>query len=194
VKTGLLCTDAIARSITGRLLTSELPNIVVDPIEFGGLGTEEARDAVKSELLPRATIVSASIEEASSIVGIPVRNAMGMKGCAKLLKQMGAGHVVVTGGEFEEGEIVDYLFDGTEYMDMPSEKVDAESLRGMGSTFASAIAAGLAHGRAAEESVAVAKMFVTDSANDGLEMRDGSHTANQLHAWWAAGGDRGYGA
>ena len=37
-------------------------------------------------------------------------------------------------------------------------------------------------------------MFATDAALNGLELKEGGLAVNQLHAWWAAGGERGYGA
>lgn len=198
VKVGSLCSEEVASIVIAKIQEHGLQNIVVDPVEFAGADESGElaglRALLKADLIPSATVATPNIEEASVIAGVRIRNSMGMKAGAKLIHNMGAKYVVVTGGEYEDGEEVDYLFDGTEYMDLPSEKVEAQSLRGIGATFASATAAGLAHGRMVEEAVAVAKMFVTDAALNGLELKVGDVAVNQLHAWWAAGGERGYGA
>lgn len=198
MKTGSLCSEEIANVVVAKIREHGLKNIVVDPVECQIDGESDSvtgvQSVLKTDLLQAATVATPNIKEASALSGVPIRNAMGMKAGAKLIHQMGAGYVVVTGGRFDEGEVVDYLFDGTDYMDLPSEKVESESLLGIGASFASAIAAGLAHGRSAEESVAIAKMFATDAALNGLELKEGGLAVNQLHAWWAAGGERGYGA
>ncbi len=199
VKTGSLCSEEIAKTVVSKIREHGLVNIVVDPVEYEGDdesgGLAGIREILKADLLPLAMVATPNIAEASAITGVRIRNPMGMKAGGKLIHQLGAKYVVVTGGEFEEGEVVDYLFDGIEYMDLPSEKVEASSLQGIGASFAAAIAAGLTYeGRSAEESVAVAKMFATDTALNGFELKNGAVAVNPLHAWWAAGGDRGYGA
>lgn len=198
VKTGRLCSQEIAGVVVSKIREHGLENIVVDPVEFEG--DDESGDlgglraVLKAGLLPLATVATPNIEEASAIAGVRIRNSMGMKAGAKLIQRLGTRYVVVTGGEYEDGEVVDYLFDGAEYMDLPSEKVEVLPLLGIGATFASAIAAGLTHGRPVEESVAIAKMFATDAAQNGLQLKEGGVAVNQLHAWWAAAGERGYGA
>ena len=198
VKIGCLCSEEIAKIVISKIRERGLENIVVDPVEYEG--NDESgelsglRSVLKADILPGATVATPNIEEASAIAGVRIRNTMGMKAGAKLIHNMGAKFVVVTGGRYEEGEVVDYLFDGTEYMDLPSEMVEAESLRGIGASFASAIAAGLAFDRSVEEAVAIAKMFATDAAMNGLELKGGPVALNQVHAWWASGGERGYGA
>lgn len=198
VKTGRLCSEEIARVVVSKIREHGLQKIVVDPVEFQGDDEpgelSGLRAVLKADLLPVATVATPNIEEASVIAGVRIRNSMGMKAGAKLIHRLGTKYVIVTGGEYEDGEVVDYLFDGSEYMDLPSEKVEALSLRGIGATFASAIAAGLAHDRSVEEAVAIAKMFATDAALNGLVLNGGDVAVNQLHAWWAAGGERGYGA
>jgi hydroxymethylpyrimidine/phosphomethylpyrimidine kinase len=198
VKTGSLCSEEIASLVFSKIKEHGLGNIVVDPVDFEGEdesgGLSGLRAVLKADLLPAATMATPNIEEASAIAGVRIRNTMGMKAGAKLIHQMGAKYVVVTGGLFEEDQVVDYLFDGGEYMDLPSEKVESESLGGIGASFASAIAAGLAYDRSPEEAVAIAKMFATDTALNGLTLKGGEVAVNQLHAWWAAGGERGYGA
>ena len=197
VKIGRVCSEEIAQFICLKIDEVELKNVVIAPVEYSDPenlpNIASIKDILKLKLIPKATVATVNVEEASRILGITIKNSMGMKAGAKLVHKMGVEFSVVTGGLYEDDEVVDYFFDGTEFMDLPSERIEHKSNQGIGASFAAAIAAGLAHGRAADEAVAVAKMFVVDAAMNGLELTPKENTLNQLQAWWAAGGERGYG-
>lgn len=197
VKIGRVCSKEIAQFVSSKIDEGDLKNVVIDPVEYSDPenlpNISSLKDILKLELIPKATVATMNIEEAMSILGIAIKNPMGMKAGAKLIHKMGVKFSVVTGGLYEDDEVVDYLFDGSEFMDLPSERIEHESNQGIGASFAAAIAAGLAHGRDADEAVAVAKMFVVDAATNGLKLSPKENTLNQLQAWWAAGGERGYG-
>jgi pyridoxine kinase len=118
---------------------------------------------------------------------------MGMKAAARLIRQMGPRRVVVSGSGIDSEECTDYMFDGEEYLDLPSERIETPFTRGSGSAYSAAITAGLAHGRPAEEAVAIAKMYVTETLATAYPLENGTGSPGYLYGWWQAGGSRGYG-
>lgn len=197
VKTGMLASAAIVKAVAVRIKAHGFTAVVVDPMMFATSGDrmllEEAVVAYKSDLFPVATVVTPNIPEAEAFTGIKIKNVMGMKAAAKLINRMGAKNVLVMGGHLEGEEVVDVLFDGTQYMDFSGERIHTTNTHGTGCTLSSAIASGLAHGRPLDESVAVAKLYVTEALRSAFPMGQGHGPLNHLYAWWSAGGSRGYG-
>lgn len=197
VKTGTLASASIIIAVAARIKAHGLTKVVVDPVMFATSGDrlllEEVVAAYKSDLFPVATVVTPNIPEAEAVTGVKIKNIMGMKAAAKLINRMGAKNVLVKGGHLEGEEVVDVLFDGTQYMDFPGERIQTTNTHGTGCTLSSAIASGLAHGRPLDESVAVAKLYVTEALRSAFPMGQGHGPLNHLYAWWGAGGSRGYG-
>lgn len=197
VKTGFLATAEIVRAVASKISGANCKSVVVDPVMSGLAGQEghdeELVESYRSELLPLALVATPSIPEAETLAGIRIRNPLGIRAAAKVIHGLGTRYVVVTGGHAEGSEATDIMFDGEQYWEFPSERIETRNTLGAGATFASAIASGLAHGRAVEEAVAIAKTYVTEALSHSFSMGQEDGTLNQLYAWWAAGGDRGYG-
>lgn len=200
VKIGAVASSEIAEAVAGKINDLGLANTVVDPslsLDGGGGAGNGAGDSavayLKSSLLPLPGVAVVDISESKLITGLPIKNAMGMKAGAKLIRQMGPRWVVVSGSEIDGEECTDYMFDGEEYLDLPSERVETPFARGTGAAYSAAIAAGLAHGRSVQEAVAVAKMYVTETLMNAYSLESGTGSPSHLYAWWEAGGSRGYG-
>ena len=73
--------------------------------------------------------------------------------------------MVVTGGHLagEVAHAVDVLFDGSDLVELRARRVPGPTVHGTGCTFASAVAAALAHGRPVAEAAADAQRFVAAS-------------------------------
>jgi hydroxymethylpyrimidine/phosphomethylpyrimidine kinase len=82
-----------------------------------------------------------------------------MEAAARKIVEMGARAVIVKGGHMERP--MDVLYDGTEIVTLPGERVQEEQLHGTGCTFASALTAQLAAGRSLREAATLAKAYVT---------------------------------
>ena len=154
---------------------------------------DTVKDALKSELMPVTEIVTISMPEATALLGIPVRNALGLRAVGKLLDRAGAANVLVKGGHLDDDECLDILWDGSEYLEYPSERIETPHDDGAGSTLASAIASGLAMGRGVEEAVAIAKMYVTETLRNAYAVGTNGGSPSQLYRWWETGGSDGYG-
>ena len=162
VKTGALGTPEMVRSIARAIVGFTFP-LVVDPVmvskhgaPLGGGGWED--------LIPLATLVTPNLPEAEILTG-----TTDMRGAAESLYEMGARAVLIKGGH-GAGDAVDLLFDGSEWTEFRSPRVDTRHTHGTGCTYSAAITAGLAAGVPLRDAVARAKRFI-DAAirgNPGL--------------------------
>ena len=73
------------------------------------------------------------------LTGLTIKDVADMEAAARKIVEMGARAVIVKGGHM--GRPTDVLFDGTEIVALPGERVNEEQLHGTGCTFASALAA-----------------------------------------------------
>jgi hydroxymethylpyrimidine kinase/phosphomethylpyrimidine kinase len=187
VKTGMLPTRAVINELARLFRETNLPAPVVDPVMMSSSGQrlmeEDARDALITELLPLAVLVTPNIPEAENLTGVEIRSETGMREAAALIRQMGARAVLIKGGHLknrrqepeagrvdssagDSGEIValdeaiDVLDNGGVVKVFRQKRVPNVELHGTGCILSAAIAAGLGKGKTLEESVRAAKEFV----------------------------------
>lgn len=162
-KSGMLADAPIVRAVAESLDAAAIPHYVLDPVMVAASGDrlleEDAVAALREELLPRATVVTPNLHEAALLVGRPVGDEDAMREAAAALAELGCAAVLVKGGHLPGDEVVDLLFDGTEWREWRSEKLAVRDAHGTGCTLSAAIAAGLAHGRSLSESVGSALSF-----------------------------------
>ena len=184
-KTGMLSNAAIVRTVAEAVRTFRIPNLVVDPVMIAKSGdpllAEEARQAIREELLPLATVITPNIFEAEALLSRRIEDLDGMKEAARDLKTIGPRWVVVKGGHLKiESQAIDVLYDGKEFLLLKSPWWESRNTHGTGCTFASAIAAGLAKGLAPPEAVRRAKEYITEAIKGGLPIGSGHGPTNHL--------------
>ena len=174
VKTGMLSSSEIIRAVVGKLSQYQIENVVVDPVMVakGGdtLLQDEAIEALKTELIPIALVVTPNGPEATAITGINVVDVNSAKAAAVKLVEMGCKTAVVKGGHINEGPATDIFYDGISFHLFTTKRVNTLNTHGTGCTFASAIAAGIAKGLSTRNSVSEAKAFVTGSIRHDLQL------------------------
>jgi hydroxymethylpyrimidine/phosphomethylpyrimidine kinase len=168
VKTGMLSNAAIVELVALKADEFDMRALVVDPVMVAKSGdallSPDARGAVIELLLPRCLVVTPNLHEARVLTNQPIDSLAGMREAARSIHALGARNVVVKGGHLEAShESIDVLYDGTDYLEYRAERIDTPNTHGTGCTFASAIAAYLAHGRSVPDAVAGAKRFLTDA-------------------------------
>ena len=187
VKTGMLANSGIISVVASKVTEHGLPNLVVDPVMVakGGdpLLQEEAVDSLRTLLVPLALVVTPNLPEASALVGYRVETLEQARRAARDIVGMGSRSVVVKGGHLQ-GDAVDVFYDGNEFREFSSPRVDTTSTHGTGCTFASAIAAGLANGMGVEEAVGQAKAYVTEAIRRAVPIGSGHGPLNHFHAFW----------
>jgi hydroxymethylpyrimidine/phosphomethylpyrimidine kinase len=180
VKTGMLATAPTVRLVAGRAADGDLPGLVVDPVMVASTGRrlldDEAVDAYRDELVPRALLVTPNLYEAAILAGVPVPGGADVAVLGDLARRvhaLGPRWVLVKGGHLPgvhgtDGSpaperVADVLFDGREVHVLEDTLVVTRNNHGTGCTLASATAALLARGADVPGAVAEAKRFVHDA-------------------------------
>jgi hydroxymethylpyrimidine/phosphomethylpyrimidine kinase len=157
VKTGMLATADLVETVAAALIELGLPNYVLDPVMVATSGARllepDAEDRVARLLLPLARVVTPNLDEASILVGAPVRAEEEMRAAAARLVEMGAAAALVKGGHLDADELVDILYDGEEWSEWRHPRVLTTSTHGTGCTLSAAITAGLARGLAPRHAI-----------------------------------------
>jgi len=140
--------------------------LVVDPVMVASSGARLLReDAVETyvrRLFPLATVVTPNLAEAQALAGSPSESKSEL---AERLVELGAAAAIVTGGH---GEPVDHLFDGTQHVAIPVERLAVAATHGAGCTHSATLAALLARGLSLEEAARGASRAATDAVRHGL--------------------------
>ena len=165
VKTGMLPDTASIMAVADFLsgLSPHLP-FVMDPVMVATSGdrlqTEDALTALKTRLLPRATVITPNIPEAELLLGRRIPDEAAQAEAARALLSTGAAAVLVKGGHLPGESVTDLLATGSGMVAIRGERIDSTSTHGTGCTLASAIAAGLAQGLALEDAIRRARAYV----------------------------------
>ncbi len=164
IKTGALGDAAIVHSIAPLLARARLP-LVVDPVLVAKSGdlllTEQALEALKSELFPLTALLTPNLPEARALLGQPIRDLADACEAARLLGGLGPRAVLLKGGHLAGEESTDVLWDGRKLHLFTAQKIPSSHTHGTGCTLSAAITALLAKGVALLEAVARAKRFVS---------------------------------
>lgn len=188
VKTGMLSSADIVTLVAEKARQHSFSVLVVDPVMVSATGArllkQEAVDTIRELLLPLATVVTPNVPEAEALAGLEIRDASGMRDAARAIHGMGPRWVVVKGGHLDDEQSTDLLFDGEQFNEYTARRVASSNTHGTGCTFASAVAAGLAHGRSIDESVGAAKDYVTHAIQTAFPVGSGNGPLNHFTGWW----------
>jgi hydroxymethylpyrimidine/phosphomethylpyrimidine kinase len=183
-KTGMLSSPEIIETVAAAIREHALDRLVVDPVMVakGGhkLLKDEAVDALRSELVPLATVLTPNLPEAQVLLGRAIANRHEMERAARDLVALGCGSVVVKGGHSRAEAADDVYFDGDRLTWLRAPRTDTDNTHGSGCAFSAAITAGLARGLPAEEAVADAKEFITGAIAHALELGAGHGPVNPM--------------
>jgi hydroxymethylpyrimidine kinase/phosphomethylpyrimidine kinase len=189
VKTGMLGTDEVAAVVAGAARDGLLPNLVIDPVLVSTSGSRLGVMSSVEQLVPYATVLTPNLDEASALVGWPVRTPDEMAAAAAQLGSAGARCVVVTGGDLgPDTEAVDAVWMADRAWMLRSPRVLTRNTHGSGCTFSAAIAARLALGDAVPDALASAKAYVTRAIGGSAGWRLGSGNGPLDHFGWTLEG------
>lgn len=183
VKTGMLPTAAIVEAVAAAVRDFDLPLLVVDPVMVASTGQrlidDNAVAAIRTELVPRALVVTPNAAEAGILTGIVVDGEARQREAARSLVDLGARAALVTGGDLGGDESVDVLVDRDGEQLFRSHRVPG-SAHGSGCTFSAAIAAGLARGSTIGEAAHLAHAYVARALAGRLRIGSGSLVLDHL--------------
>jgi hydroxymethylpyrimidine/phosphomethylpyrimidine kinase len=194
-KIGMLATAAIAEAVAAAIVALDLPLVVVDPVLVSTSGArlldEDGVRVLRSELLPRAFVVTPNLPEAAALAGMPIRSPEDLREAARRIHDMGPTAVIITGGhasgQSTAGQaplVVDVLFDGHAVHEFRTPRIDTRHTHGTGCTFAAAVAASLALGRTLPDAARLAQEYVAGALAHGIAIGHGHGSLD--HFWTRA--------
>jgi hydroxymethylpyrimidine/phosphomethylpyrimidine kinase len=185
VKTGMLSSADIVQLVGRTLATRQVPFLVVDPVMVAKSGQAllkpEAVDRLISVLLPLAYVVTPNIPEAERLAGMTITTIAEARQAAKIIHKLGCRHVLIKGGHLLAERGTDLLYDGKFFNVYKGAFIDTPHTHGTGCTYASAIAAQLARGKALPDAVQTAKTYITEAIRHGLAMGHGKGPTNHFY-------------
>jgi hydroxymethylpyrimidine/phosphomethylpyrimidine kinase len=143
--------------------------------------------ALCAELLPLAMVATPNLPEAETLSGLTIDSIEHARAAAVRIHELGASHVVITGGHSPGDEIIDLLFDGRAFTEFQTSRIRSRHTHGTGCTFASAVAAGLALGRPVVDAVADAQAYVAGAIEHAIPL---GGARNPLDHFWRLHPDR----
>ena len=187
VKTGMLSSSAIVETVSDAIRRHGIANLVVDPVMVAKSGDrllrEEAIASICNSLIPLAAVVTPNIPEAEDLTGLTINTDDDVRQAAVSIIGMGARTVVIKGGH-RDGPPTDVFYDGDQFREFTTERIPSTNTHGTGCTFASAVAAGLAHGLEPPAAVAQAKEYVTEAIRASYPIGQGHGPLHHFHAFW----------
>ena len=189
VKTGMLANTAIIDIVAKKIRQHRLINIVVDPVMVATSGDllieKSAVAALRSKLIPLASVVTPNIPEAEVLVGMKLRGADEIREAAIRIVKMGAKTVLIKGGHLK-GSAMDLFYDGNKFAVLNAPRIRTKNTHGTGCTLSAAIAAGLAKGQKLETAVANAKRYITDALRHSYRIGSGHSPVHHFYRYWKA--------
>jgi hydroxymethylpyrimidine/phosphomethylpyrimidine kinase len=168
VKIGMVGTAAAIRAVARGLELVEGAPVVLDPVMVAESGArlldEDAIGALRSLLLPEATVATPNAAEAAVLAGLDPDASP--EALVRAVHELGPGAVVVTGGDRDDA--ADLFYDGERLIAIPGERYAGGAAHGSGCTHSSVLAAELALGLDPLDAARRAKAVAAEAVRDGL--------------------------
>lgn len=164
IKTGMLYDEKIVAAVAKEIKRRKIPIVVVDPVCKATSGktllTGRAFQALCSELLPLATVITPNVPEAEMILNCRINDYAGQCAAAlKLCKNLKTA-CLLKGGHLPGRESVDVLVHHGRLYAFKARRLKVKNLHGTGCVFSAALAAYLALGMSVKTAVKNAKKTV----------------------------------
>jgi hydroxymethylpyrimidine/phosphomethylpyrimidine kinase len=191
IKTGMLGTREAVEAVCAGVLRHRLGPLIVDPVMVATSGdvllADDAIEAVRTRLIPLATLVTPNLHEAAALLETTLAATVTeMESQARALQaRCQARAVLIKGGHSTGTDAADVLVDAagvTHLLTLPRLRVS--NTHGTGCTLSAAITALMASGVALPEAVTRAKRYVWRAlaAGHALQIGHGNGPVDHLYA------------
>ena len=195
VKIGMLFNTEIIETVA-KFLKLRFPSgpIIVDPVMVAKSGDRlllpEAVDALKTCILPLATVITPNIPEATTLTGIDIQGVDQMQEAARKIIEFGASAVFIKGGHLENiNSSADfYIDDGGESELISMPRIQTRNNHGTGCTLSAAIASCMGLGFDKLQSCLIAKKYLYNAleAASNLSIGKGAGPVHHFYHIWPA--------
>ena len=184
VKIGMVSSAGLIKTISERLEFYKAKNVVVDPVMVSTSGSklinDDAIEALKKLLFPKAIVLTPNIPEASVLASISILNEDDMIKAAEIINNEYKCAVLCKGGH-SINDANDLLYFNGRYHWFMGQRIDNPNTHGTGCTLSSAIASYLAKGIDLETSIKKAKDYISAALSSMLDLGKGSGPLD--HMW-----------
>ena len=191
VKIGMVAQLATVDAIVAGLTRWSPRHVVLDPVMVATSGdpllATDAVEALRTRLIPRASLITPNLPEAAALLDEPVAlSEAAIESQGKRLLALGCPAVLIKGGHGQGTESIDYLIGGNGIIALAAPRIATRNTHGTGCSLSSAIAAGLAKGEDMETAVRNAKVWVSAAiaAADRLEVGHGNGPIHHFHGFY----------
>ncbi|MEO4054735.1 bifunctional hydroxymethylpyrimidine kinase/phosphomethylpyrimidine kinase [Solibacillus sp. CAU 1738] len=184
VKTGMLFSADIITAVAEALQDKDI-QLIVDPVMIAKGGAnllqQESVEALKTKLLPLATVLTPNIPEAEVLTGMSITTKDDVQAAAQRILQLGVQCVVMKGGHLQGMEAVDHVYfrDGSSFQ-VSSTRIHTKHTHGTGCTFSAALTAFLGQGYVIQEAIIEAKRFIQAAIEHPLNIGNGHGPTNHF--------------
>jgi hydroxymethylpyrimidine/phosphomethylpyrimidine kinase len=190
-KTGMLCGAPTVRAVAEVLRRHRVAHLVVDPVIFSTSGRrlldEPGEAALIRDILPLCEVVTPNLTEASRLAGMEVADLSAMRRAAEAIVRLGPRAVWIKGGHLA-GAPTDLLYDGRDFLELSSERIETKDTHGAGCALSAALATELARGLELHDAARRAKQFITEALRNSLRLGKGRGPTDPLAAAQALSG------
>lgn len=176
LKTGMLHKESVIETVADAIGGRGIP-LVLDPVMFakGGAALLEklALSALKTRLIPMATIITPNIPEAEYLAEITIKNLDDMQKAAEEIMKLGCKSVLIKGGHLEGEIITDLLVTESGEETFAQPRIHTKHTHGTGCTLASAIATGIGQKLSLVDSVIRARNYVAEAIKNAPNIGNG---------------------
>ena len=191
VKIGMVAQVSTIEAVAASLRHWSPKHVVLDPVMVATSGdrllAEDAIEALRTKLIPRASLITPNLPEAAALLGEGVAaSEAAIESQGKKLLAMGCSAVLIKGGHGQGRESIDYLIDGKRIVALAAPRVATKNTHGTGCSLSSAIAAHLAKGEEMETAVRNAKRWISAAiaAADRLTVGHGRGPIHHFHRYY----------
>jgi hydroxymethylpyrimidine/phosphomethylpyrimidine kinase len=179
-KTGALGSVEIVESVAELARSFTFP-LVVDPVLVSTHGarllSRDAESALKTKLLPNASLVTPNIPETELLTGMEIESEADIRRAAETFLDWGCRAVLIKGGHSSQ-DPVDYLLTGSNWTPLPGKRVDTNHTHGTGCVYSAAITACLAKGCDLPEAVRIGRGFIQSAIETAPQLGLGNGPVN----------------
>ena len=188
LKIGMVSNTETISTLTSFLKKHPNLPIVLDPVMISKSGfhllESKAESALIKMLIPLATLVTPNIPEAEVILQEKISSVSDMKKAGEKIHKLGPKYVLMKGGHLEGQCSTDLLFDGKTWHEFSTKRMPTKNTHGTGCTLSAAICANIAKGHSIEDSVAMAKDYVTKAIKWSFSIGQGPGPLHHFHAFY----------
>jgi hydroxymethylpyrimidine/phosphomethylpyrimidine kinase len=191
VKIGMVAQRASIDAIAAGLARWAPKYVVLDPVMVATSGDRllaaDAVEALRTKLIPRASIITPNLPEAAALLDEPVASSeAAVADQGRRLLALGSQAVLIKGGHGQGAESIDYLIDANTTLALAAPRIVTENTHGTGCSLSSAIAAGLARGEDMITAVRNAKAWISAAiaAADRFSVGHGRGPIHHFHRFY----------